>query len=111
PIEKYVGLEFADSAPHLDRYIERKDLKDRLRLYYNTDQADKPRLTEILDREFGEASIDIATDDASHDYFATQASFEVFFPRICEGVFFFGEVWAAHALRPPGLGAPPPQPL
>jgi hypothetical protein len=112
PIEKYVGIELADGAPHFDSYIARTGLKGRLRTYYNTDQADTERLSEILDAEFGDVPIDLVVDDGSHLYAETLASFGVLFPRIRPGGYFILEDWSCDAqFAAAGFGEMPERPL
>jgi Methyltransferase domain len=111
PMEKYVGIEISGEAPYFDKYVARMNLKDRMRAYYNTDQGNRARLTEILDTEFGNAPIDFATDDASHKYEPTLSAFEVIFPRIRPGGYFVLEDWSCHAMGAMGIWEPPPQPL
>jgi hypothetical protein len=44
-------------------------------------------------REFGDSSIDLAIDDASHQYLETAASFNVVFPRLRQHGIFVVEDW------------------
>ena len=98
PIEKYVGIELGASAPHLDDYVARKGLQEKMRRYYDTDQSDTARLQEILDSEFGDNPIDLVVDDASHAYAETLASFDVLFPRVRPGGYFILEDWSWNAM-------------
>lgn len=69
-----------------------------VRPYYGIDQADRGRLTEILDEELGGEMIDLVIDDASHLYAETVASFETVFPRVRPGGLFVVEDWNADHL-------------
>jgi len=98
--EKLCCIELNRGAPHLTAYIERQGLADRLRTWFDTDQADKPRLRSILDEDFGDADLDVVIDDASHLYTPSLATFEVLFPRLRPGGLYFLEDWKVHAKLP-----------
>lgn len=63
--EKLCCIELNSSAEHLTAYVEQQGLADRLSTYFNTNQADKARLREILEARFGEEALDVVIDDAS----------------------------------------------
>lgn len=96
--EKLCCIELNSSADELAAYIERQGLSGRLCAYYDTDQANKPRLREILNANFGEASLDVVIDDASHLYTPSLATFEVMFPRLRPGGLYFLEDWKVHVI-------------
>ena len=79
----------------LDEFAAQRGLGDRLRPYFGVDQADRNRLAEIIDKEFGDAPLDLVIDDASHAYWPTRASFETLFPRIRPGGRYVIEDWEA----------------
>lgn len=79
----------------LDEFAAQRGLTDRLRPYFGVDQADRTRLTEIIDTEFGDAPLDLVIDDASHAYWPTRASFETLFPRVRPGGRYVIEDWEA----------------
>ena len=90
-----VGIEYkANRIPHLDRFIESRDLGAVVRPYYGVDQADGDRLREIVAAEFRGEPIDLVVDDASHRYGATLASFETLFPLMRPGGLYVIEDWA-----------------
>ncbi|TGD74890.1 class I SAM-dependent methyltransferase [Mangrovimicrobium sediminis] len=91
-------VELNDSAEQLSAYIERQGLGDQLHTWFGTDQADKPRMREILNSDFGAAPLDVVIDDASHLYTPSLATFEVLFPRLRPGGLYFLEDWKVHAL-------------
>ena len=75
--KKLVGVDFqnrTDSA-YFRKYVARRNLQDRLRTHWNTDQRDAARLRRIVASEF-DGPLDLVLDDASHGYAATRASFE-----------------------------------
>ena len=83
----------AEPASALTHYRETFDRSDAVHAYYGVDQSDKARLTSILDEVFGDESIDLVIDDASHAYGATVASFEAIFPRLRSGALYIVEDW------------------
>ena len=110
--EKLCCIELNASAEQLAAYVERQGLAGRLNAHFGTNQADKPRLREILDADFGESAIDVVIDDASHLYTPSLATFEVLFPRLRPGGLYFLEDWKVHASlaqhgREPGGEEPP----
>jgi predicted O-methyltransferase YrrM len=97
---KLVAFELAPTpVAALAEFIERRNLGDIVHPHYGVDQANKEALAKVLDNEFGNESIDLVIDDASHIYEATLASFEVIFPRLKEGGLFIIEDWAADHWR------------
>jgi len=97
--KKLVALEL-DSEPiePLAHFIDDRSLGDRVRPYYGVNQADRARVAEVIDQEFGGEGIDLVLDDASHLLDETQASFEVLFPRVRPGGAYVIEDWSAHHL-------------
>jgi hypothetical protein len=91
-----------EPAPALTHYIKSHNRAEVMHPYYGVDQADKLRLTSILDEVFGDEQIDLVIDDASHIYTPTVSSFEVIFPRLRPGGLYVIEDWDGfHQL---GLG-------
>lgn len=94
PPRKLVALDLGpDRVKALDDLIAERGLRERVRLYYATDQADQRRLTSILDDEFGDEPLGLVIDDASHRLGETRASFEALFPRLRPGGLFVIEDW------------------
>ena len=56
-------------------------------------------MLEIMDREFGDAPLDLVVDDASHLYDETKVALEVLLPRVRPGGLFIIEDWAADYMR------------
>lgn len=76
--------------------LREKGLGETVRPYFGVDQADRVRLAEIIEREFGDEQLDLVIDDASHRYEPTVASFEVLFPRMAPGGLYVIEDWTAQ---------------
>jgi predicted O-methyltransferase YrrM len=101
---KHVAIELEPTpVQKLEDFIDRTGRRETLRPYYGVDQADRERLREILDREFGEETLDLVIDDASHLLDETRASFEVVFPRLRPGGLFILEDWNWQHLQQSAL--------
>jgi len=92
-----------DIAPHpvkaLETFLDAHGLRDAVRPYYGVDQADRPRLTNIVEEELGADLLDLVIDDASHLRGPTRASFDVLFPRLRQDGVLVIEDWSwEHAI-------------
>jgi predicted O-methyltransferase YrrM len=104
--QRLVAIEIATTAaPALSDYIESRGLADVVRPHYGVDQADRARLAEIVDAEFGARRVDLVVDDASHLYEQTKSSFETLFPRLRPGGLFLIEDWNADHGRHEAIAA------
>jgi predicted O-methyltransferase YrrM len=83
----------------LDAFITRSGLTESVHPYHGVDQADRARLIEILDAEFGSEPLDLVIDDASHLLAETTASFNLLFPRLRPGGLFVLEDWSCQLER------------
>jgi predicted O-methyltransferase YrrM len=103
--EMFVAIEYEpEPLPLLTTFIERKQLGERLRVYYGVDQADTARLREIVAADFGTQPLDLVIDDASHRLEETRTSVNTLFPHVRPGGVFIIEDWPwAHAVFPEGL--------
>ena len=65
--KKLVAIELS-TAPleTLEAFLDVGDRREFVRPYFGVDQADRARLMQILDDEFGDEPIDLVVDDASH---------------------------------------------
>lgn len=98
-LSRLVAIELdADRAEALDRFIRDHELDDVIRPHYGVDQADRSRLAELVDEEFGGEPLDLVVDDASHLYDPTVASFETLFPRLRPGGLYIIEDWTSYYL-------------
>src|ERR1043166_6914166 len=83
--------------PQLEEYIRAKSAGSNIRIELGVDQADRGRLAEICQREFGTRPLDLVVDDASHMLFETREAFRELFPRLRPGGVYVIEDWAwAH---------------
>jgi cephalosporin hydroxylase len=94
PPRKLVAIDLEqDRVEALDELIAERGLGERVRLYYGVDQADRARLADIVEDEFGDEPLGLVIDDASHLLSETRASFETLFPRLRPGGLFVIEDW------------------
>jgi Methyltransferase domain len=83
----------APMDPTLRDYVAREGVGETVRIYDDVDQADRRRLAEIVDEEFGDRPLDLVVDDCSHLYDPTRASFNELFPRLRPGGVYTIEDW------------------
>jgi hypothetical protein len=79
--------------PRLSTFITKSGIDEVLRVHYDVDQADRRRVAEIFDDAFGNDALDLVSDDCSHTYTATRASFNELFPRLRGGGLYVIEDW------------------
>lgn len=93
--QKHVAVDLMDrmNSAYFQQYVESRELSDQIRTFWKTDQADKPRLRELVQMEF-DGPLDLVIDDASHLYRQTLASFEALFPLLAPGGVYIIEDWA-----------------
>jgi hypothetical protein len=93
--DKHVAVDLAEPrpSPYFDAYLASRQLQSRIKLLWRTNQADAPRLREIVSTEF-DGPLDLVIDDASHLYQPTKASFETLFPQLRAGGLYIIEDWA-----------------
>jgi hypothetical protein len=94
--QKHVGIDLQQrgDSKYFKKYINARQINDRIKTYWSTNQADSAKLREIVNREFGSESLDLVIDDASHLYEPTKVSFETLFPLLCPGGLYIIEDWA-----------------
>ena len=81
----------------LEAFVADRGLDDVVSLHWGVDQADRARLSAIVEEEFGGEQLDLVIDDASHQYDMARASVEVLLPRLRPGGRYVVEDWAwAH---------------
>jgi predicted O-methyltransferase YrrM len=95
--QRMVCIDLAtDPAIPLENY-RRRWAPGVIRTYYGVDQADRTKVTTILEEEFS-SPIDLVIDDASHCYEETKTTFEIVFPYLRPGGIYVIEDWGwAHA--------------
>jgi predicted O-methyltransferase YrrM len=90
---KLVALDIeTDASAALDEFISDHQLHESIRPFWGVDQADRERLAQIVAEEFT-GPLDLVIDDASHEYGATVASFEMLFPLLRPGGLYMIEDW------------------
>jgi hypothetical protein len=90
-----------EPSPAFTDFISRRGFADVVSAHFGVDQADAPRLLEIMNEAFGESPIDLVIDDASHLVEPTRATFNCLFPLLAPGGIYVIEDWSwAHS----GLG-------
>lgn len=99
-VEKLVAIDLkrhSDLAPstlgHLNTWLGRNDRERQVKLCFEVDQGDAPRLREIVRSEFSGA-LDLVVDDGSHLYDPTKRSFETLFPYVSPGGWYVIEDWS-----------------
>ena len=78
----------------LDRFLQERSMTERVRLCWGVDQGDTDELDRQVSLTFGDESLDVVIDDASHILEPTTASFELLFPRLRPGGVFVIEDWS-----------------
>ena len=83
----------------LEDYLDGGGMADRVHVHEDVDQADRRRLAEIVEDEFGDEPLDLVVDDCSHLYEPTRDSFNELFPRVRAGGVYVIEDWRwAHGV-------------
>jgi cephalosporin hydroxylase len=94
---KIVGIDIRKPDECVLRHIHDLGLGDRVKIYYETNQADQDAISNILLNEFGDEGIGIIIDDASHNYGLSKRTFELTFGKIAPGGSYCLEDWSwAH---------------
>ena len=76
--QKHIGVDIQrkQDSQYFRQYVAQRGLQDRLKLCWETDQANAGQIRDIVKREF-QGPLDLVIDDASHMYNLTKASFEI----------------------------------
>lgn len=97
PEAKIVGIDLLEPDSAVSDFVSEYNLSERIRYYPKTSQDDRALVKSILDLEFGDRPLDFVTDDASHLYEQTKASFETCFGYLRPGGKYVIEDWGwAH---------------
>jgi predicted O-methyltransferase YrrM len=96
--DKLVALDRIDvRIPVLDRHIEQLGLGDAVSCHYGVWQEQTTRIAGVIEKEFGDAPLDVVVDDASHLLEPTRGCFNLLFPKLRPGGLYVVEDWAwAH---------------
>ena len=77
----------------VEKHAAQRGMEGIVRTYGEVDQADRARLGEIVDQEFGDHQLDLVIDDCSHLYEPSRASFNELFHRLRPGGVYVFEDW------------------
>ena len=91
---RLVAIEIGIPAAKLERWIDERGARGRIRTYYGTDQADGDRLRRICREAILPDPLDLIVDDASHELERTRASFNTLFRYLRPGGIYMIEDWA-----------------
>ncbi|CAN5663154.1 hypothetical protein BH23CHL8_BH23CHL8_28800 [soil metagenome] len=92
PLRRYVGIDIGNLRLPFPTALKKHPRFRAVSLKGGVDQGDKSAVRQIMDREFS-GPLDLVVDDASHQYEATTAPFEVAFPRLRPGGAYIIEDW------------------
>lgn len=96
-VDKFVGVDLSPPVTAFDEFCRTHPIGEKIRSYYQVSQTDRSRIEEIIRAEFGDASLDVVIDDASHLYENTRRTFEIAFPLLRPGGMYVIEDWGwAH---------------
>jgi hypothetical protein len=97
--EKLVGIDRnTRPSPALTDFLDRRGFGDSVSAHYGVDQGDAERLRQIVASEFGDQSLDLVVDDASHLTDLTRRTFNCLFPLLRRGgTYLIEDWWWAHA--------------
>ena len=96
--ERLAAIELKEGPlPLLSGYIKQHERQEAVKIYRGVDQSDGVAVPAILDEAFGDESIDLVIDDASHLLNQTRSTFNMVFPRMRPGGLYVIEDWTwAH---------------
>jgi SAM-dependent methyltransferase len=86
-------LPLPEVRKRLERHAAGSGLAGVVQTFVEVDQADRPRLAEVIEEAFGGNALDLVVDDCSHLYHETRASFNELFPRLRPGGVYVIEDW------------------
>lgn len=94
--KKHVGIDLKKrgDSEYFQKYIKSRQLENRIKTYWHTNQANAGKLRKIVKNEFNNELLDLVIDDASHLYEPTKVSFETLFPLLRPGGLYIIEDWA-----------------
>ena len=91
--KKIVGIDYHKPTDKLTNLVESQNLSEMIKLYGDVLQDDVPKITGILESEFGSEPLDLIIDDCSHEYDNTKICFENFFSYLKPGGLYVIEDW------------------
>jgi cephalosporin hydroxylase len=93
PNIKFVGIDIRPPNENVLRHIHNLGLAGRVKLYYETSQADSDKVDRIISSEFGGDDVGVISDDASHDYKLSKETFQLTFGKLAPGGSYCLEDW------------------
>lgn len=100
-----LAVDINPSDPRLDEFVASDGRAERVRVAWETDQADSARLRALLDETIAAGPLDLVIDDASHLHGPTRQSFQTLFPRLRPGGLLIMEDWSHDHRVDHGLAA------
>lgn len=96
-VDRFVGVDLRPPVEGFESFINRHQLKERIKIYYEVSQTDRGKVENIIDAEFSDTPLDVIIDDASHQYELTKKTFEIAFPYLKPSGTYVIEDWGwAH---------------
>lgn len=83
-----------EASEPFDVFLASHPDASRIRAHFDCDQGDAPKLSRLVDSDFGDSALDLVIDDASHMLGPSMVSFNVLFPRLRPGGIFVLEDWS-----------------
>lgn len=87
-----------EPVPKLMDFLAEHDKGQRVNIHWGVDQADLVEVPRLVNEMFGNHSLDIVVDDASHLLNPTTTTFEMLFPRLRQGGVYVIEDWSSQHL-------------
>lgn len=102
--EALLAIELSEEPlPVLADFLAQHDPQGKINLQLGVNQADKVRVSELVNSTFADKPLDIVVDDASHLLQPTTATFEMLFPRLRPGGLYVIEDWSFRHLMERGI--------
>ena len=102
--EALLAIELSEAPlPVLADFLAQHDPQGKINLQLGVNQADKVRVSELVNSTFADKPLDIVVDDASHLLQPTTATFEMLFPRLRPGGLYVIEDWSFRHLIERGI--------
>jgi len=87
------------------KFLADEDPEHRVSIHWGVDQSDRLKVPDLVSATFGDQSLDLVIDDASHVLTPTIATFEMLFPKLRPGGLFIIEDWSCKHLQEKDLDA------
>lgn len=101
PDFKFAGIDIRPPSEDVLRHIRDLGLSDRVKIYYQTSQADGDQIDRIVRDNFSDEGIGVISDDASHNYKLSKETLQFTFGKLAPGGAYCLEDWNwAHTVDP-----------